>query len=817
MRDKKNMDRLGFSLMEIVLALAIVGILAMITLPVINRQLSKADEYSYYLAYKTVEKLGGQIVALGDDEDTSAMLKINDTKLAQEDNSFGKYLSDKFNTNLNRVKFYVNTLGQKFAYTEHHMFQKFFQKSFATPIEISNTEVDFSSDQYDEDWLIYQLCNGAKIPKEQLFKDVVTQNPDGTTTTTKQPDGFSYYTVEPDECIGYTKSSTHGDIKISQNSALTGYVYGPLCNAEIAANILGDYMTKQTGKPNASAACEALSNICNTSDTVNSRTYQMKQNPIFTEDNTEEDNDNSGDDAGIDKDEGNENTVAVPVSDRPGKCTASSFYQFERPASTDTIPEADVIVFSSEDCRKRGYINTYNKPGEGADYLDCVCNIGKVPAVNDDKACVSPCLDGSSTYAKVNSDRSSATAVCCKNDFNEQTGTCCPDNSMYTGSGVCECMNGYVMQGGVCKVSKCSPGSTLVEDPITGDKVCVANASLVKANRFCEKITEHWNIESSSCSASGFQTLDGAHYNSNVFAAASSSAGGYLSVNSQVGTFDDKLHSDMKPNIVFSNGLKMWILGDKSASIPGLSATTLKASGVQNDCKSIKLTSPTAAACSSNGGYFCAGEKRCYKLADAANATVVDARNCCASVDMSDYAKAAQDAGLPNDYKQVSAAYAISGFTVFVDINGDKGSGTLWEDVYPFYVATNGTVYPAYPLDASKAQTNAEGEQVKSSLYIGGNSEKQLPVDVYYYKPGDSNRRKVIAFPNVSFARGVCSARKVSKYTPYCLNLGTRYSGVGEDGNALGSGYIADDSTTSNNPCDKHPCFITVRKKISAF
>ena len=63
---KNRMKKMGFSLMEILIAIFIVAILAMVTVPIINRQMEKTEEYSYYLAYRTVEKLSGQIVALGD-------------------------------------------------------------------------------------------------------------------------------------------------------------------------------------------------------------------------------------------------------------------------------------------------------------------------------------------------------------------------------------------------------------------------------------------------------------------------------------------------------------------------------------------------------------------------------------------------------------------------------------------------------------------------------------------------------------------------------------------------------------------------------
>ena len=298
--------------------------------------------------------------------------------------------------------------------------------------------------------------------------------------------------------------------------------------------------------------------------------------------------------------------------------------------------------------------------------------------------------------------------------------------------------------------------------------------------------------------------------NANVYNAALGADGGnYLSIKSKVGAF-----KDLTPNIVFANGLRMWILGDKAASMPGLSATPTGAKSTQNMCQKVSLTNNNAAACVNAGGYFCKDSNNCFALADKANATVDDARGCCASVDLTDYITAAHSAGEPDKYKQASVAYAISGFTVFVDINGDKGNGTLWDDVYPFYIAANGIVYPGYPLDAAKSEA-----ATSNSLYLGGNSEKQLPVDVYYYTDSSDTRKKITAFSNVSYARAACSARKVSQYTPYCMNLGEKFTTSGIGGAELkGMEYLKNDNkATSKNPCDTYNCFVTVRRRLRSF
>ena len=73
--------KFGFTLTEISIAILIVGILTAVTLPVIRSQMGKSDEYSYYLAYKTVEKIGGQIAALGDPDYDTSYLPGNSSKI----------------------------------------------------------------------------------------------------------------------------------------------------------------------------------------------------------------------------------------------------------------------------------------------------------------------------------------------------------------------------------------------------------------------------------------------------------------------------------------------------------------------------------------------------------------------------------------------------------------------------------------------------------------------------------------------------------------------------------------------------------------
>ena len=91
---KSPFKRIGFTMMEVLLAVFIVGILAAVTIPIISRQLEKSDEYSYYLAYRTVEKMAGQIVAQGDHAEDTTAINIKD---GTDKRTMLAYLKDKMN------------------------------------------------------------------------------------------------------------------------------------------------------------------------------------------------------------------------------------------------------------------------------------------------------------------------------------------------------------------------------------------------------------------------------------------------------------------------------------------------------------------------------------------------------------------------------------------------------------------------------------------------------------------------------------------------------------------------------------------------
>ena len=88
-----------------------------------------------------------------------------------------------------------------------------------------------------------------------------------------------------------------------------------------------------------------------------------------------------------------------------------------------------------------------------------------------------------------------------------------------------------------------------------------------------------------------------------------------------------------------------------------------------------------------------------------------------------------------------------AGYVVYVDLNGDKGNGELWDDVYKYYITLSGKVIPAY---------SAEGD--------GGNDRFYLQVSVK-----EENSEKWIE-KSVSFKEAACSSGFINAATPYCTN-----------------------------------------------
>ena len=96
------------------------------------------------------------------------------------------------------------------------------------------------------------------------------------------------------------------------------------------------------------------------------------------------------------------------------------------------------------------------------------------------------------------------------------------------------------------------------------------------------------------------------------------------------------------------------------------------------------------------------------------------------------------------------------GYTVYIDIDGEKGSSTLWQDVYPFYITMAGKVIPAYDM-----ANNADE--------VGGNSRQHLMTSIEKEGIDATGHRKLYwVSKSVSFKEGACASGYVGAQTNYC-------------------------------------------------
>ncbi len=789
--NNRNIKKNGFSLMELAIAVMIVALLTIVCIPIVKNQLSKSDEYAYYMAYRSVEKLGGQIVALGDPDDPRY-------KKTSENPDFSK-IANVTNIAKNswskNIKSVFTNLSLRFAYTEHFVFKNLFPKSFADEPEWYDGS-SITSQDYEQVQLAYQVCKLNKQVQKGTKED-------GT------PEYYKCIDIIGEESGSYNGRDENGNETTVTTSYFDNYapVKGLLpsqglitLNSKAESTIykeLEDYI-KNGG--DFAGYCAKLNTYCSGNAENDTVEYKSKKELRVVREEAD------------DEDEASEYS------------SCDSIYRYLGSSSSEVNNSTSYTRPSVKDiCVNSPYYGMYNAGGTYA--LSCECETGKFVTSNDDKVCCSH-KDNYNSYApvtktaaKTNTFNTYANAhpglahaadaginYCryCSGEYNSVSDWCCPEHSFFNGS-ACECASGYEMDSNKgtssekCVLKGCAEGYR----PDFNTQVCVPNPPIVKASRFCELIRDNWNIVPNSANCNLFTEENNVNVYENVLEAAKGNNGsGYLSINSKQGAF-----ANLRPNIILSNGLRLWILGDKSASIPGLSYNPVGISSTQNMCRELLKSdnlSPlsTRELCDAAGGYFCAGESHCYTLDSASSLNKMgDARNCCASTDLStiDYSA---------DVDKDNRSFAIGGFTVFVDINGTKGSGTLWEDVFPFYVGTNGKVYPGYPLDAPKSL-----EADSNSVYLAGNSVKNIPVDVYYFtSAGDSARRRVVAYSNVSYARGVCFAKLVNSHTPYCKNLGLKAKGAGTQ---VDKGTEAIDS--DSNPCSSHSCFVSVRNKLRFF
>ena len=96
------------------------------------------------------------------------------------------------------------------------------------------------------------------------------------------------------------------------------------------------------------------------------------------------------------------------------------------------------------------------------------------------------------------------------------------------------------------------------------------------------------------------------------------------------------------------------------------------------------------------------------------------------------------------------------GYTVYLDIDGEKGSSTLWEDVFPFYITMAGKVVPLY---------KTEGDEE-----YGGTSRHHLMTSVQKEVISNGYRKILWIKKSVPFKEGACSSGYINANTSYCKN-----------------------------------------------
>ena len=455
-----------------------------------------------------------------------------------------------------------------------------------------------------------------------------------------------------------------------------------------------------------------------------------------------------------------------------------------------------------------------------SDVRTCVCASGKEPAINNNKVCCPVSSDTSRQYAK-----SDGSCISCAKDrdYNETTNSCCPKFSYYDGEGNCKCIAGYALSEGsdACGVSSnsttadksCPMGYKYSPSVNSGQGGCVLNY-ILGPDKFCKNIEARLNIDKDTTKVK-CNVFTGTNIKSYTaaFNAAIGTDGKYLSRAVKIGAF-----KDLAPNIILANGLKLWIPQQKTASIPGLSMAPedIGTDSSRNACYDAVKTREN---CFGDNLSWCDKDAKCYGVTNDTLTHLTSSASCCSSPEIN-WKKITGDA----DTAKTNDVFAKSGFTVFVDIDGDEGSGTLWDDVFPFYICNDGIVYPGYALGDGTAPDKADLQYSNA-----GDNPQLLGADVYYYKTNDEHieqTKPTIAYSNISFARAACLAGNVSIYTPYCLNLSLDFKGMT---NYKDEAAPTDDETRelladkisnafkSGNPCLQNTCFITVKRKNGLF
>jgi|GEM_PF-4834379 len=100
--------------------------------------------------------------------------------------------------------------------------------------------------------------------------------------------------------------------------------------------------------------------------------------------------------------------------------------------------------------------------------------------------------------------------------------------------------------------------------------------------------------------------------------------------------------------------------------------------------------------------------------------------------------------------------YDSTGYIVYIDVDGEKGSSTLFEDVYPFYVSLTGMVVPAFDSAANPS---------------GGNSSAHLSTSVKYDSYTAETRKIHWLEKSVPFQTSACRSGYILSTAPYCSGM----------------------------------------------
>jgi len=860
----------GFTVAEMAVAVAIIGLLAALLIPMAVSQFKRGDEYYYFMTYKTLEKISGQIVnvpTIEDYEEESASISPNDdSRIVYEtpkDNlnnalySFKSIIADILNAPAYAEDAYDLNSDTGIIYT-------YPLSTFPELLELVGYECVCHQRCFADDVNGHTVGGGDRCPKFEGksmadISNAETGNiPYYMTCPNNNPKDVSVDTVYNSPTYqGFRNRFISLIAPALPYIQLGGEVTPENSMHEVWACGNGEGLgipstgiyTSSGVTTNRNQNCSELKRIANTPEYKNNfearlyTFYNMKYkrrttshpstyhicNPKFDYSDKTKRKDigpheytphgealqtvtrltnyynnvnipevrvvqpkNPDEKIGFTYDK----IISSAVGDLPESYKLHFNYvkSFSR-NTLDVVPVDVTPPVQKSKCESFPYRHMKEESGK------CVCEaFNYSPSINDPLACVkynaAESKAGKVPYFSRIKDNESPTSYdgiyCFLGKFNVVTGECCKLDQVYNAS-TGSCVN-------------------------AGAKPYQLSFFINDAKQLCNAIKDNWHVKGANCSTfekqkdgkapSVYKALfESVKFKSNYNSSKSYSINSIRSLIEKRGAFNT-----LTPNIVFTNGVKLWISGDRAASIPGLTYNSDGVSSTQNMCvdvgKNSNLTVKDAESlaklmeiCSepsvkNQGGYFCASDRLCYSFNHniAKDAQALDARSCCLSN------PAAAQSGQNSS--------SISGFTVYADINGaDKGTGTLWDDVFPFYITTNGKVIPAYPLDASKKIEEADS---MTTVFRGGNDSSYLSVDVYYHQLDSvhSTKRRVLVSSNISYARGVCVAGIVPNNSPYCKNL------FYADSVALKNMYAKE-----RNECivPGRKCYVTVRNKTKIF